>query len=121
MFQLVFKKVGNHWYLDIPHENPSDLKLDRRIEFLLTKADKYNDKIVTVYLHELTDVIIEEGLIQFQESDFQRYFLTNDDFQMKMWINNRKFTISSSLYTLIENYYHLDLHLVAYRISLYGI
>lgn len=121
MVTLIFKKVGNHWYLDIPHDNPNDLKLDRRFEFLLSKLDIFNDKKVSVYLHEMSDFIIEEGFIQFNDRDIQRYFLTNDSFKMRIWINNRKFYISSELYTLIENYYHLDLHLVAYRITNYGI
>lgn len=116
--QLTFKKLGNHWYLDIPHDNPNDLKMDRRIEYLLNRMDRWNDgKIDTIYLTEQCGFIIEEGLIQFTDKDLLRYFTTNDEFMMDLYISNHKFKISSKLYALMEQEYQLDLHVSAYRVS----
>ena len=39
--------------------------------------------------------IINNGLIQFDEKDIFRYFTTDDDFIMKLYISGHKFTISS--------------------------
>ena len=36
---LVFKKLGEHWYPDLNHDNPSDLILDPRIERFIEHLD----------------------------------------------------------------------------------
>ena len=118
LIQLTFKKVGNHWYLDIPHDNPFDLKMERRIEFLIQRLDTWNEGVVNnVYLIEQGDVIVEDGIIQFTEEDLTRYFTTTDDFLMKVYISNHRFLFSSKLYQLLETQYHLDFHSSVYRIS----
>lgn len=115
--RLIFKKVGNHWYLDIPHSNPNDLRLDRRIEFVLNKLDKFNEGIVNnIWLYEQSMFIEPEGLIQFDDADLTRYFTTNDDFILNLYIDKYNFTISSNLYGLIELYYQLNLHELVYRV-----
>lgn len=115
--RLIFKKVGNHWYLDIPHSNPNDLRLDRRIEFVLNKLDKFNEGVVNnIWLYEQSMFIEPEGLIQFDDADLTRYFTTNDDFILNLYIDKYNFTISSNLYGLIELYYQLNLHELVYRV-----
>ena len=117
---LTFKKLGNHWYLDIPHDNPADLMLDRRIEFMLSRLDTWKDGVVTnVSLICQHDFIDSEGLIQFDDADLLRYFTTNDDFIMALYINGHKWSISSRLYFLIEQRYKLDLHELMYKISIF--
>jgi hypothetical protein len=120
LIQLIFKKVGNHWYLDIPHDNPSDLVLDKRLERLINRLDKWDSGVVDkIYLSEQTDYINPDGLIQFKDDDLLRYFTTKDSFLMTLYIGNHKFKISSNLYTLIESKYQLDLHVSAYRFVVY--
>ena len=53
-----------------------------------------------------------------QGKDIFRYFTTDDDFIMKLYISGHKFTISSKLYNCLENEYKLDLHECIYRISI---
>ena len=114
---LVFKKLGEHWYPDLNHDNPSDLILDPRIERFIEHLDIYNEGMVdSIYLSEQTGFILEEGLIQFDDKDILRYFTTNDDFIMKLFISGHKYTISSKLYNLLENQYQLDLNECIYRI-----
>ena len=99
LITLTFKKLGNHWYLDIPHDNPSDLILDRRIELMLSRLDTWKEGIVTsVSLICQNDFIDSEGLIQFDDADLLRYFTTDDDFIMALYINGHKWSISSKLY-----------------------
>ena len=120
LITLTFKKLGNHWYLDIPHDNPSDLILDRRIELMLSRLDTWKEGIVTsVSLICQNDFIDSEGLIQFDAADLLRYFTTDDDFIMALYINGHKWSISSQLGFLIEQKYKLDLHELVYKISVF--
>ena len=117
---LTFKKLGNHWYLDIPHDNPEDLVLDRRIELMLNRLDVWKEGIITnISLICQRTFIDSEGLIQFDDADLFRYFTTNDDFTMALYINGHKWSISSKLYFLIEQKYKLDLHELVYKISIF--
>ena len=117
---LTFKKLGNHWYLDIPHDNREDLILDRRIELMLNRLDVWKEGIVTnVSLICQSGFIDNEGLIQFDDNDLLRYFTTDDDFIMALYINGHKWSISSRLYFLIEQRYKLDLHELVYKISIF--
>lgn len=120
LVQLIFKKVGNHWYLDIEHDNPQDLILDPVLERFLSRLDSLNIGIVdNVYLVEQTGFIEPEGLLQFTDEDLLRYFTTKDIFKMNIFISNYHFQISSNLYLLLENKYQLDFHISAYRLAVY--
>ena len=96
LITLTFKKLGNHWYLDIPHDNPSDLILDRRIELMLSRLDTWKEGIVTSVS-----------------------LICQNDFIMALYINGHKWSISSKLYFLIEQKYKLDLHELVYKISVF--
>lgn len=103
--------------MDIPHSKPNDLQLDRRIEFVLNKLDKFNEGVVdSIWLYEQSMFIEPEGLIQFDDTDLTRYFTTNDEFTLNLYIDKYNFTISSNLYGLIELYYQLNLHELVYRV-----
>lgn len=118
--QLVFKKIGNHWYLDIPHDNPADLILDNRLERFFDKLDPENyGSINRIYLmeEEFTDNV--ENLIQFRDSDLLRYFTTTEDFQMLVYIGKHCFHISSRFYTLLEQKYQFNFHQSIYKIIVY--
>lgn len=120
LVQLTFKKIGNHWYLDIEHDNPQDLILDPVLERFLSRLDSLNIGIVdNVYLVEQTGFIEPEGLLQFTDEDLLRYFTTKDIFKMNIFISNYHFQISSNLYSLLENKYQLDFHISAYRLTIY--
>lgn len=105
--------------MNIKHHNPNDLILDRKIELFLNKLDIYDEGIVdNIWLFEQRDYIIEEGLVQFSEEDMTRYFTTEDDFTMKIYIDKYEFSLTSRLYNLLELNYDLDLHESVYRIAL---
>lgn len=120
LVQLIFKKVGNHWYLDIEHNNPQDLILDPILERFLSLRDSLNLGIVdNIYLVEQSGFIEPKGLLQFTDEDLLRYFTTKDIFKMNIFISNYHFQISSNLYSLLENKYQLDFHISAYRLTVY--
>lgn len=117
---LKFKKLGNHWYIDLPHDNPSDLVLDKKIERILNRLDKYKEGSLDIYLSEQSVLSVNlDGLIQFNDSDLLRYFTTDDSFTMDLYISNHKFSISSSLYFLLEQKYHFDFHELIYKVVIY--
>ena len=118
--QLVFKKIGNHWYLDIPHDDPADLALDCRLErfFDIMDSNKFGimDRAYLIEEH-FTDNI--DNLLQFRDEDLLRYFTTSDDFQMVVYIGKHRFTISSRFYYLLEKQYQFNFHESIYRIIIY--
>lgn len=118
--QLVFKKIGNHWYLNIPHDNPEDLVLDNRLERFLDTLDPNKYEIVNrIYLlkENYTDNV--DNLIQFRDEDLLKYFTTDDKFWMIVYIGKHRFTISSTFYYLLEKEYQFDFHQSIYRIIVY--
>ncbi len=119
LIQLIFKKVGNHWYLDIDHDNPQDLLLDPILEKYIGGLDKFKSGVVDNIYLEQSEFFCPNRILQFLDSDLLRYFTTKDKFQMTIFINNHKFKISSSLYTILENKYQLDFHTLMYQITIY--
>lgn len=120
LIQLNFKKLGKHWYLDVLHDDPSDLKLDPRLERYIEYLDTWKEGFVNkIYLVEQTDLNSLEGLIQFSDKDLLKYFTTNSNFYMDLFISGHKFTISSRLYSILENNYHVDFHIAIYKISIF--
>lgn len=118
--QLIFKKIGNHWYLDIDHDNPQDLKLDPVLERYLNIHDTWNRGIVdNIYLVEQCDFLDSKNILQFSDNDLLRYFTNKDPFKMHIFINNHSFKISSNLYTIFENTYHADFHILVYKFEVY--
>jgi len=114
---LLFKKVGNHWYIDIIHNNPTDICLDNRIERILEHLDYYKEGIITnIALMAQPVVVDQNGLIQFDDTDLTRFYTTDDKFTMALYISGHKFSISSSLYALLESQFKLNLAELAYKI-----
>lgn len=117
--QLVFKKVGNHWYLNIPHDKPNDLILHPVFERCLDVLNTDNTGIVSnVYLDECYN-LDSNFLIQFTDQDLLKYFTTDKSFLMDLYIDNHCYKISSELYSLLEATYQLDLHQVLYKITIF--
>jgi len=113
---IEFIKLGNHWYPNITHKDPADLKLDPRIERKFDALDQFGSKSVTIFLSEIVSFMPDSGVIQFLDSDILRYMTTNDEFDLKMYIDDEEFTISSRMYTLLEDTFHLELCKTLYHI-----
>ena len=87
---------------------------------MLNRLDVWKEGIITnISLICQKDFIDSEGLIQFDDNDLLRYFTTDDDFIMTLYINGHKWSISSKLYFLIEQKYKLDLHELVYKIAIF--
>ena len=117
-FKLTIKKIGNHWYPDITHDYPEDIKLDEKIDRFLDIVDKNNSKELDLFFYE-QGCVIEDDVLQFDESDMLRYYTTSDEFDITVYFNCHKFKISSSLYNLLEIQFNFDAITNFYKISLY--
>lgn len=112
---LTFRKLANHWYPEILHDSLDDIRLSEKIEKFFSFIDKNDNKCVTITLYE-QDCYVEDSTIQFGDHSLYKYFTTNDDFDLEFWIGNRKFEISSTLYTMLENQFQFNFHDTTYNI-----
>jgi hypothetical protein len=117
MKSLTFKKLANHWYPEIPHDFLDEIKLSEKIEKWLSFLDKDRDGTVIITLYD-QNCYIEDSTLQFGDDSLCRYFTTNDEFDLDFWIGERKFTISATLYTILENQFQFNFHDTTYNILL---
>lgn len=113
---IVLKKVGNHWYPSINHNRIEEIVLDPKIEKLLSLVDKEKTGSLVINFtenHELT-----EGVLFFKDEDINRYFITNDSFNLTCYILNHAFKISSKLYCLLEREYDFSFHQLIYKVNI---
>lgn len=115
---IVIKKVGNHWYPNINHDFPDDLILDEKIEKVLSMVDKYNYGIVTLYFFEQYE-ILGKGTLQFNERDMIKYLTTDEYVDVKFYINDHEYVVSSTLLALLESQYKFDFQDNVYRIDIW--
>ena len=113
---IILKKIGNHWYPNINHDFPEDLVLDEKIEKVLSLIDRFDYGIVTLYFFEQYE-ILGKGTLQFDESDMVKYLTTNDDLNVKFYINDHEYKISSTLLALLESQFEFNFQDNVYRID----
>jgi hypothetical protein len=117
--RIDIRKLGSHWYPSLRHDDPNDLSLDLKMERKLSEHDYMDIGSVTVYLHKAHNIIGSKGIVQFEEQDIVRYLTTDEDFIMRMYIDDEPYYISSQLYFLLENIYNLDFRNNLYKIELW--
>lgn len=115
---ITFKKVGNHWYPNINHDFPEDLILDEKIEKVFSLIDRFNYGIITVYFLEQYE-ILGNGTLQFDESDMIKYLTTDKFLDIRFYINDHEYKISSTLLSLLETQFNFDFQDNVYRIDLW--
>lgn len=114
---IKIKKIGNHLYPCIDHNEASEIQLSEKIEKVLSKFLHYDECEIVFY--EQYDIIADYGVLQFREEDIVRYLTTDDDFDMTFYIDGHEFIISSDLYTLLEQQYNFEFHSLLYRIEIW--
>ena len=116
-YRIRIKKLGNHWYPDIEHNDPYDLSLNDKIDRFLDFFDKENSGELEVYLLE-TYSFIENNTILFNDDDILRYLTTADEFNLRFCVDDREFEISSNLISLLEYEYNPNFHKACYKIEI---
>lgn len=112
MFKVDFKRLGNHWYPSLKHDDPIDLMLNEQLEVLLDS--QYNSKYgeITVYMCEMlySDVQDDENTwITFDKEDYERYLSTDDHFDIRFTYKDRQYSISSKILDAIQAEYQIQI------------
>lgn len=116
-YKIRVKKLGSHWYPDIEHDDPYDLIMNSKIDKFLNIFDKNCTGELDVYLWE-TYSVIDDSTIMFNDSDIRRYLTTADEFNLRFYISDREFEISSNLFNLLEYEYNPNFHKFFYKIEI---
>ena len=116
-YNIKLKKLGNHWYVDLIHQDPSQITLNERIERFLNFIDKEKTGELSVVLQENYSLVYSNSLF-INEDDLLRYFTTSDDLEMRFLVGDREFQISSDLYYLIEEQYNPNFHKYLYSLEI---
>ena len=111
------KKVGNHWYPNLKHDDPLDLMLDPKMEKLLTLLDKNNTGELHFGLSEV-HTWLEPNTIQFRDEDIVRWLTTTATFTVKVFIRDHEFEVSTLLMDLFEEQFNTNFHKTLYSIDL---
>lgn len=114
------KKIANHWYPNLQHDDPMDLMLDPKMEKLLTLLDKNNTEELHFLLSEVHSWL-ENNTIQFRDEDIWKWLNTNLTFPMKVYIKDHEFEVSTLLLDLLEEQFNTNFHKTLYSISLCSI
>ena len=95
-FLIKVKRLGNHWYPSLRHEDPMDLMLDPKMEKLLTLLDKDGSEELHFLLSEV-HTWLEPNTIQFSDEDIWKWLNTTATFPIKMYIGDHEFEVSTLL------------------------
>ena len=117
-FLIKVKKLGNHWYPSLKHDDPIDLMLDPKLDKLLTFLDKNQTEELEFLLSEVHSWV-EPNTIQFNEEDIWKWLNTTITFPIKMYIENHEFEVSTLLLDLFEEQFNTNFHKTLYCINLY--
>lgn len=113
---IVLNKLGNHWYPAINHNDVQELVLDPKFEKYLSLIDTNKTGCLIINFSQCHEFI--ENALFFKDEDINRYFITNDSFDLTCFILNHQFKISSKLYCLLEREYDFSFHQFIYKINI---
>lgn len=116
-FLIKVKKLGNHWYPSLVHDDPMDLMLDPKMDKLLTLLDKNHLEELHFLLSEV-HTWIEPNTIQFSDEDIWKWLNTTATFPIKMYIGDHEFEVSTLLLDLFEGQFNTNFHKTLYSINL---
>jgi len=121
IIRLDLKKVGNHWYPCLDHFDPNQISLDPMLEALLSTINERDMGLdnVCVYFKSIDFDNGEKHVLKFNRPDIERYFTTDEDFEINAYIDDYHFYVSSDLYMLMEKTYKLDLHKNLYKLEIW--
>lgn len=116
-YELNVRKLGNHWYVDLAHLDPIEISLNRKIERTLNQIDKENKGNLTVILRDNYSILFPNTLF-INEDDLLEYFTTDKEIEMHFIVRDHEFSISSTLYSLIEANLNPNFHKYLYTIEI---
>lgn len=122
MISFKLKKVGNHWYPSLEHNEGCLVGFNEKIDRVLDLIDFRNNQIEELNIDcEEAGLIWDDirDMIEFKENDICRYLTTDDNFDLTFIINNHEFQMSSDLYFWLEQVFNFNFHKENYIIHIY--
>lgn len=112
------KKVGNHWYPNVEHDSPEDIVLNEKIEKVLSFLDEDNVGEIEFLLYEVHSWL-DDTTIQFDDEDMWKWLNTTDVFDLKFYIKDNEYKISSLLLDILEDRFNLEFYKTVYSLTIY--
>lgn len=117
--KIKVRLIGNHWYPCLNHNSGYLCGFDEKTDKYFNLLNYNNCDELTLEFEELGIIVEGINIIYFNEQDVVRYLTTDDDFDLRVIINNHEFMISSDLYWLAEQQFNFNFHKATYKIHIY--
>lgn len=117
--KVTVKLVGNHWYPCLNHDLGYLCGFTEKLDRYLSILDYRKTGELTLEFEELHSIVEGINIMYFNEQDMVRYLMTDDDFDLRIIVNDHEFTVSSDLYWVLENQFNFNFHKSLYKIHVY--
>ena len=119
---IVLNKLGNHWYPAVNHNDVQELVLDPKFEKYLSLIDTNKTGCLIINFSQCHEFI--ENALFFKDEDINRYFITNDSFDLTCFILNHQFSLFLKLYffnfAIFRFFYYLFLFAYLYPLIVFS-
>lgn len=94
-----------------------DISLNEKLERVLSYIDKENTEELQFVIYEISSWTNNET-VQFHDEDMWKWINTTDVFDMRFYINDHEYKISSTIIDLLEDQYKMCFYETLYSIEL---
>lgn len=94
-----------------------DISLNEKLEKVLSHIDKENTEELQFIIYEVSSWTNNET-VQFHDEDMWKWINTTDVFDMRFYINDHEYKISSTIIDLLEDQYKMHFYEILYGIEL---
>ncbi len=94
-----------------------DISLNEKLERVLSYIDKENTEELQFIIYEISSWTNNET-VQFHDEDMWKWINTTDVFDMRFYINDHEYKISSTIIDLLEDQYKMCFYETLYSIEL---
>lgn len=119
MISLKIKKLGSKWYPCIDQECGYLYSFSDKLNKYFFILDRYKKEELTIDFEEQGIIVEDFDTLYFNEEDIVRYLTTEDNFDLRVTINDHTFLIGSDLYWMLENELNFNFHKSIYNVSIW--
>ena len=94
-----------------------DISLNEKLEKVLSHIDKENTEELQFIVYEVSSWTNNET-VQFHDEDMWKWINTTDVFDMRFYIDDHEYKISSTIIDLLEDQYKMHFYEILYGVEL---
>lgn len=94
-----------------------DISLNEKLEKVLSHIDKENTEELQFIIYEVSSWTNNET-VQFHDEDMWKWINTTDIFDMRFYIDDHEYKISSTIIDLLEDQYKMHFYEILYGVEL---